>query len=716
MRFGPTSLQVSSVAAKGLRRPKLRTDLRISEQTINGETSYVIKVEETSSYNRYGETEFKLLNLCDGTRTAAEIAEEMSRKAPDSPLSESEVLDFLDTIEPAMWERSRGEKNLAVLERIRDERKSRIDQSSVLYISFKAWDPNKTLEKMDRYLKWIFTPEFALFSISLFIVAGFLIASDWTRIQHDTSALYSFAGKTAYDIWVFWILLLGLGCIHEFGHGLTCKHFGGDVHQMGFLLIYFTPAFFTDTTDILLFDRGLRRQLVIFAGIWVELVICGIATLVWYFSLPGTVVNDLAYKTLLLSGIQGALLNLNPLIKADGYYALSQFLDVDNLREDSFAYLRGWFGKYILRQDIDLPLASKRQRRIYMTFGLTAIVYSTTLIFLMLMFVRNIFVSKFGNWGYVLTAAVVYYFARKGLRKAVPAVRAWIREKKEAYMAWKMTRAQQFALAGAVLLLVVPPPFQTKVSTELVLEPGRQARVRPSAPGIVRQVTVHQGDQVAAGQVLAVLGNPEIEADAKVIESNLALTASRLRLHQGSSDLSKAARDASEFEGLRDQLAVAQKRVDDLTIRAPFAGVVTTPEVEQKVGQYVDAGSEFCHLADRSNMRARIFVRDWELSEVNRGAPATIMVVPFPLRTFPGAVERILPAAATDHPISQPQQLERLGQQLTNYFVVVMDFPNPDGTLREGMTGTAKIAAKRHSLIWQAGRGAWRWIRSDVWW
>lgn len=715
MRFGPTSLQVSSVAAKGLRRPRLRSDLRISEQTVNGETSVVIKVEETSSYNRYGSTEYELLKLCDGTHTAGEIAEAMTEANPDSPLSESEVLDFLDTIEPAMWERSVGEKNLAVLERIRDERKGRIDQSSVLYISFKAWDPNKTLAKMDKYLGWMFTPGFTLFSISLFITSGFLIASDWPRIQHDTAALYSFADKSAYDIWVFWILLLGLGGIHELGHGLTCKHFGGDVHQMGFLLIYFTPAFFTDTTDILLFDRGSRRQYVIFAGIWIELVICGIASLVWYFSLPGSTVNDLAYKTLLLSGIQGAVLNLNPLIKADGYYALSQFLDIDNLREDSFAFMRAWFAKYILRRDMDLPLASKRQRRIFMTFGLAAVVYSTTLIFLMFSFLRNVFVSKFGNWGYVLTAAVVYYFARKGIRKAAPVVRAWLREKREAYMAWKITRAQQLVLAGAALLLVLPP-MPTRVSTDLVLEPGRQARIRPGSPGIVRQVFVHQGDHVAAGQVLAVLQNPEIEADAAVLTREVALITSRLRHDQGSSDLSKAARDAGQRQAYQDELAIAQKRVDDLTIRAPFAGVVTTPEVDQKAGQFLDAGSEFCRLADRSTMKARIFVRDWELNEITPGAHAEVKVVPFTFRTFRGSVERILPASTSDHPVAQPQKIERLGQQLTNYFAVVMDFPNPDGSLREGMTGTAKISVASHSFAYQAARGAWRWIRSYVWW
>ena len=366
MRFGPTSIQVSSVLSKGLRRPKLRSDLRISEQTVNGEKSYVIKNHETNSYNRYGEFEYQLLMLCDGTRTPAEISEALSEQDPDSAIAEHDVLEFLDSIEPAMWERSLGEKNLAVLERIRDERKGRVDQSSMLYISFKAWDPNKTLAKLDPYLSWIYTTQFVFFCILLFVTAAYFVAGDWSRVQRDTSSLYSFADKSAYDVWAFWILLLLLGAIHEFGHGLTCKHFGGDVHQMGFLLIYLTPAFYTDTTDILLFNRTSRRQWVIFAGIWVELLLCSTSAVIWHFTAPGTIVSDLAYKMMLLSGIQGAVLNLNPLIKADGYYALSQFLDIDNLREDAFAFLRVWAQKYILRRDIDLPPSSRRQRRIFL--------------------------------------------------------------------------------------------------------------------------------------------------------------------------------------------------------------------------------------------------------------------------------------------------------------------------------------------------------------
>jgi putative peptide zinc metalloprotease protein len=714
MRFGPTSLQVSSVLAKGLRRPKLREDLRISEQTVAGETSYVVKNFETNSYNRYGATEFELLQLCSGERTYCEIAEEMTSRHPESVVDETEVQEFIESIEPAMWERSVGEKNLAVLERIRDERKSRVDQSSVLYISFKAWDPNKTLEKIDPYLTWMFTRGFVYFSLVIFAVSCYLLAGDWARVQQDTGELYNFANKSAYDIWIFWILLLVLGAIHEFGHGLTCKHFGGDVHQMGFLLIYFTPAFYTDTTDILLFTKGSQRQWVLFAGIWIEMVLCGLAALVWHFTPAGSVTNDVAYKMMLLSGIQGAVLNLNPLIKADGYYALSQFLDIDNLREDSFEFLRAWTRKYLLFQDVDLPPTTKRQRRIFFLFGVSAVIYSTSLLILVLLFVKNILVAKLGDWGYLATLGVVYFFARKGLREATPIVRGWFRQKKEDYMAWKVTRLQQVGAAGLALLLLVPP-VATRVSTGLVLEPGKSAPIRALVAGQVQQVYVRTGDAVRAGQLLATLQSPEREAESRALAGEMSLANSNLRNGQERSDFDATATGVRERSRLTQELSIAERNIESLKVRAPIDGIIVTDDLDQKTGSSVEAGEDLGKIVDRRSMKARILVRDWELEDVKDGAAVRVKVAPFPFRTYTGSVEKILPAAALDHPVTQTQDLQKLGQKLTNYFAVEMEFPNSDGSLREGMTGTARISGKSSPLAWQFCRATWRWAKSQIW-
>lgn len=281
-------------------------------------------------------------------------------------------------------------------------------------------------------------------------------------------------------------------------------------------------------------------------------------------------------------------------------------------------------------------------------------------------------------------------------------------------MAWRMTRRQR---AGAIALAVVflIPPIPSRVASDFVLEPGREARLRPQVSGTVRQVFVKQGDSVSAGRVLAVFSNPEIDANAAALGQQLAIADGQVREGQSGSYSPKVAAAIQDRKRLQQESAVAQQQVEALTIRAPFAGIVVTPGLDQKAGQFLSAGDEFCDIVDRSSMKARILVRDWELEDMRAGSPAQLKVVTYAFRTYGGNVDRILPAAALERPVSQTDQLDRLGQQLTNYFAVEMVFPNPDGSLIEGMTGTAKIAGRSSPAAWQVGRGAWRWLRSQIW-
>ncbi|MBI4466592.1 MAG: HlyD family efflux transporter periplasmic adaptor subunit [Acidobacteria bacterium] len=720
MRFGPTSLRLTSVLAKGLRRPKLREDLKVGEQILAEQISYVIKIPETESYARYGPLEYEILTLCDGTRTAADIAAAMNERHPDQLLSEEEVLEFLDGMDPGTWERSLGEKNLAILEKIRDERKKRVERSSLLYIYFSAWDPDKVLERIHPYLRWLFTREFVIFSLLLFAATTAIVIADFTRIRQDTIEFYSFTNKTAYDLWIFWVVTLVITAIHEFGHGLTCKHYGGEVHQMGFMLMYFMPSFYTDCTDMYLFDRSGKRVWTIMAGIWIELVACAIATFVWYLSPPGSFIGDLGYKTLLLTGVSGVFINLNPLMKLDGYFVLSQYLELDNLRDDSFEYLKAWLRRNLLRQDIDLPPASRQKRRIFLAFGTAAFLYSAMLLIVVTIFAKNIFTSRFGNWGYLMAGGLVYLFLRKRLQRWIPPARANLQEAKERFMAWRMTRLQQ-GVAAAILAFLVLIPTRSTVTTEFVLEPGARAEVRAGVPGLVSEVRVREGDTVEAGAVLAILHNAEVEARAAVVEQELKLAERALGAARARGYLGEIHKYSSERQRLETERAEASARRAALTLRAPIAGVVTTPQVEQQVGEYLDEGEEFAVLADRRTMRARVLVRDWELEEVlvgaqrQEGPQVKLNLRAYPFRSFSGRVGQIMPAAATDRPVAAPVKLERRGQELTNYFAVVMEFPNPQGVLWEGMTGTAKIYGRRYPPAWRAVRTTWRWLRSHLW-
>lgn len=714
MRIGQTSLRLTGLLAAGLRRRKLRSDLKVSRQVVGGETSYVVKIPETGTFLRFDEFEWQVLETFDGTRTNRDVWEELHRADEEAEISLEELEEFADSVSPALWEKTSAEKNLALLEKLRAERAERASGQNLFYMYFSAWDPNDFFDRVIPYLRWIWTPYFFAFTLGLMALGAVLFVSDLGRIVQDTADFYSFQGKGLRDFVDLWILLFFIGFIHESGHGLTCKHFGGEVHQMGFLLLYFTPAFYTDVTDIYLFDKDYKRLWTIFGGMWVHLLIAVLALIVWSFTLAGSALHDLAYKLVLVAGITGLLMNMNPLMKMDGYYALCQFLKIDNLFEDSFAYAKAWLRRKLLRQEVELPAVGRRRQRLFLGYAAASFAYSLLVVLVVLGWVKNILVSNFGGWGYLLLAGLAYLLLRGRLRKWAPALRQTLRNAKEKFMAWRMTMPHKAGAALALVVLFAPLTLE-RVPTEFLLEPGEWAEVRATVPGVVSEVRVHEGDSVQAGTVLAVLHNPELEARVAILKRELALAERSLLAARAQGNLGESQRFAQERQRLKGELDIAEGKGAGLVLRAPLAGIITTPRVEQQVGTYLDEGEEFALVADRRTLQARVLVRDWELEDVSENARVQLKLRSYPFRTFEGRVRQIMPAAAPDRPVTEPEKIERKGQELTNFFAVVLEFPNPDGVLREGMTGTAKIYGPRSSLAWRAARAAWRWGRRYIW-
>ena len=145
--------------------------------------------------------------------------------------------------------------------------------------------------------------------------------------------------------------------------------YGGEVHDMGIALLYFTPAFYCDTTDSLLFPSKWQQLWVTVAGIYIEAIICTIATALWVARYPDTLLHELAYKTMLFTGVSTIFFNINPLVKIDGYYALSSFLEIPELREESFRWLGALFQRHVLRLNVEVPVVSRRKKRIFLVYG-----------------------------------------------------------------------------------------------------------------------------------------------------------------------------------------------------------------------------------------------------------------------------------------------------------------------------------------------------------
>ena len=218
-----------------------------------------------------------------------------------------------------------------------------------------------------------------------------------------------------------------------------------------------------------------------------------------------------------------------------------------------------------------------------------------------------------------------------------------------------------------------------------------------------------------AGSVLAVLHNPEIEAQAEMVASQLNLAESSQRAALARSDFGASERYLQEIQRLGAEKAEADRKREQLVLRAPFTGVIATPHIEQRLGEYLTEGEPLALLVDRQAMRARVLVRDWELEDVHQGAAVGLKLRSYPFQTFSGTIRQIMPAASSERPLAEPNKVERKGQELTNFFEVVMEFPNPNGELKEGMTGTARIYGKRYPVALRALRAGWRWARGLIW-
>ncbi len=211
-------------------------------------------------------------------------------------------------------------------------------------------------------------------------------------------------------------MLLVVGFVHESSHGLTCKHYGGEVHSMGLMFLYLTPAFYVDVTESWVSASRMQRMATIIAGIWIEMMLCGIAVIIWTNTQPGEWIHDFCYKLILLTGIAVVVINLNPLIKLDGYYFFTEWVRVPDLKERSTSFLIGWIQRHIFRLPVDVPVVSRRRVPLFVLYALVSGAYSYLLLWLFVRFSYNVFSHWFAELALVPAAVLAFVIFRSRLR------------------------------------------------------------------------------------------------------------------------------------------------------------------------------------------------------------------------------------------------------------------------------------------------------------
>ncbi len=298
---------------------RIRADLSIAPQKYEGKTYYVVKDPVSLRYYRFEEQENFIIGMMNGKATLDETQKEFEKRFRPKRLTLEDLEAFAQQLLTAGL--AHNESPQAGVQ-LYDRRKKRLRTewlqvfTNILYIKIPVFDPDKLLARMVPYTRWIFTSWFLALSVALMLAAVGLVTTHFEAFRDKLPAYHEFFNvKTVVYLWV----ALGVvKVIHEFGHGLSCKTFGGEVHEMGALFLCLSPCLYCNVSDAWTLPSKWRRIIISFAGIYVELVIASIATFVWWNTPAHPFLNHLSLSLMVVCSISTFVFNANPLMRFDG--------------------------------------------------------------------------------------------------------------------------------------------------------------------------------------------------------------------------------------------------------------------------------------------------------------------------------------------------------------------------------------------------------------
>lgn len=672
--------------------PRLRRNLRFIEQQQDGVTTHVVKDTVSLKYYKFGSNEVGLMRLLDGTRSLDEVASAAREQL--GILTNADAIDrFIRRLkEMSLVERTQEECSALQLEFARKSRNARMKGhgGTILRMRFSLGDPDVLLGKMNRKFGFFFTPAFIIASACLFALYVLILSTHWAAFTSGLHTLYSPGRYTINFVLMLYATVTVIFLIHEFGHGLTCKHFGGEVHEIGVMLIYFLPAFFCNVNDAWTFEKRSQRLWVTFAGGWIQLVLGSIAAVVWITTQAGTAVNDFAFLSVLLGGGMTVLVNFNPLIPLDGYYALVDWLGIPNLRKRAFEYTGAKLQQILKRSKVALPRVTPREARIFLTYGSLAMLYVFLILTSLGKKLGRFMIGTWGWWGLALFLWLAWRATGRLRQKLRHAAAGFDGARARVRVVQLLQRKRTLAVVLGLLLFLLLP-WTIKVSGPAVVETLQRTVLRPPESGRIDQLLVKEGDAVSTGQAVAVLSNPDLDiafARAQAATVVLEHDANAARMHHDNGAVRAAELELAARTDMLDRL---RARRAALLLRAPFDARVVTSHVEELLGKTAAAGDSLIELQSTGPLRARVFLAQRDIGDLARG---DVVHLKFPVR-----------AAWTWHShIAEIAAAARAGQVEV---LVPLTQGDADVPLMAGMVGMAKVTV-RHTTVTGAGVRALR--------
>jgi putative peptide zinc metalloprotease protein len=599
-------------------RVRLRRDLVIEAQKYEGRTYHVVKDPVSLRYYRLKDNEYFLLQYLNGRRTLEEAQKEYEIRYRPDRLKLEDVESFAQQLINAglaQNESPRAGKQLFE-QRAKRKRSEWIQTlTNILYIKIPVFDPDITLKHMLRWVGWIFSLWFFALSVGLMLSAALLVATHFETFRSKLPEQHMFF--RFQTIAYMWAALGAVKVIHEFGHGLSCKVFGGEVHEMGALLLCLSPALYCNVSDAWTLPNKWQRIIISAAGIYVELVIAAIATFVWWNS-DNPHINNLALSLMVVCSISTVVFNANPLMRYDGYYVLADWLEIPNLRERANRFLKNLVLEHCLGVDVTPePYMALWRRILFVTYAVGSYIYRWVVTFGILWFLYSFLrpykleiISQMLALGAAGSmAGWPVYRLGKSLYK-----RGRLPDMKK----WRVLASAAVLTALVSFACVVPVPVSRIRGSALIqADPSATGKVYVNHDGILKQLYIRPGNYVTAGQLLAEFQDPELEAELLKAQLERDETATRLKVLENrlsqTDDVAERAKIESEMGNLNSTHEKAKAQVlssektlaKDLKLYAPCSGIIGVAPLVDEINKLfpADPNNPFCTINNPGRVR-----------------------------------------------------------------------------------------------------------------
>lgn len=681
---------------------RLRPSVRVRKQFFRGQEWFVANDLYSDQFFRFRPEAWVFLSRLDGTRTVEEIWQATLDREGDRAPGQGEVISMLANLYQSnliVTDLSTDVVQLFERQKKRHAREWKARLFGIFFLRIPLWDPDTFLNRTIKYLRWLLSPVGALLWLGLIGFALGVVVANWEDLFARGQGVLA-PGNLPLLLLAFIIAKL----VHEFGHGYAVKRFGGEVHTMGITFLVFTPIPYVDATAAWAFRERWKRIWVGASGMIVELALASVATFIWASTGPG-LVNAWCFNLMVVASVSTILFNINPLLKFDGYYILSDLTDTPNLQPRSMRQLGHWVERYAFGGKYSESPATGRGESVWLgSFGVASYCFRVYITFVIIMFVADRYLGL-GFIAAVLTVIGLFFIPLgKGLKFLISEPRI----ERVRGRAWGVT----LGTLGVVFFLlgVIPAPRYFRAHGVIYADQAEYVVLRANGL-LVDQNRVAR--EVRQGDILFTLENSELPVQRRLLEAETAQLEAMERLLLASEGIGReVVRERREANLIR--LAELVDQEQGLVVRAPRDGRLASIQPRQNFYRWMNRGLvlgeivpgetwHFFAVVEQKDANL-LFEEGLRDPKIRFRGSSQHQMVPSQWRIIPERQE-FLPSRALGWPAQGPLPTradDREGTRATEpFFLVRLDLAGDGIPLHHGRTGVVRFRVTPEPYLFQ---------------